>query len=88
MRLFAVVAIVVASSLMSMNGADAAQYAKQGSDGQAHVAHTRLAPVLMHRAFPPYAGVHVYERGGNGNSEQGTSGNSNTSRSGRGRRGR
>ena len=33
------------------------------SDG--HVAHNRLAPVVMHRAFPPYLGVHVYEGRGN-----------------------
>lgn len=33
------------------------------SDG--HIAHNRLAPVIMHRAFPPYLGVHVYEGRGN-----------------------
>ncbi len=26
------------------------------------VVHTRVAPVLMHRAVPPYRGVHVYHR--------------------------
>ena len=26
-----------------------------------HVVHTRLAPVVVHRVFPPYGlGVHVY----------------------------
>lgn len=44
--------------------ASAARYAKQGANGRSHVAHTRLAPVLMHRMFPPYAGVHVYDRSG------------------------
>ena len=24
------------------------------------VAHSRLAPVIVHRAFPPYLGQHVY----------------------------
>lgn len=24
------------------------------------VGHTRLAPVVLHRAFPPYRGQHVY----------------------------
>jgi len=30
------------------------------SSGQ--VAHSRRAPVAMHRMFPPYAGNHVYEK--------------------------
>jgi hypothetical protein len=30
------------------------------SSGQ--VAHTRRAPVAMHRMFPPFAGNHVYEK--------------------------
>ena len=25
------------------------------------IVHTRLVPVLMHRAVPPYAGKHVYQ---------------------------
>ena len=25
------------------------------------VVHTRVAPVVVHRIFPPYRGVHVYE---------------------------
>jgi hypothetical protein len=25
-----------------------------------HVVHTRAAPVIVHRVFPPYRGVHVY----------------------------
>jgi hypothetical protein len=26
------------------------------------VVHSRRAPVLMHKAVPPYGGVHVYEK--------------------------
>jgi hypothetical protein len=29
--------------------------------GEVHVVHTRRAPVVMHRAVPPYKGVHVYQ---------------------------
>jgi len=32
-------------------------------DGKEIVVHTRLAPVLIHKALPPYGlGVHVYEK--------------------------
>lgn len=61
--------------------ASAARYAKKGADGKAHVAHTRLAPVLMHRAFPPYTGIHVYERGGNDSRSSGSENNNNNSSS-------
>jgi hypothetical protein len=61
--------------------ASAARYAKRGADGKAHVAHTRLAPVLMHRAFPPYTGIHVYERGGSESRNTGAENNSNNNSS-------
>ena len=39
--------------------AEARQYAvRQG--GRDYVAHTRRAPVAMHRALPPYRGAHIY----------------------------
>jgi hypothetical protein len=38
----------------------AAQQAVQTSSGL-KVVHTRLIPVLMHRAVPPFAGKHVYQ---------------------------
>jgi hypothetical protein len=62
--------------------ASAARYAKKGADGKAHVAHTRLAPVLMHRAFPPYTGIHVYERGGSENRNSGGENNNSSSNAG------
>jgi len=30
-------------------------------NGGEHVVHTRRAPVVLHRAVPPYKGVHVYQ---------------------------
>jgi hypothetical protein len=39
--------------------ASARQY-RVNSGGRAQVAHTRLAPVVMHRALPPFKGEHVY----------------------------
>ena len=67
--------LMVAAGLLGIAAIGSAQ-AEQKATGDGHVAHTRLAPVMMHRAFPPYTGVHVYSRGG---------GNSNGGRQGRGR---
>ena len=39
--------------------AQARQYAVR-SGGKEYVAHTRMAPVVMHRALPPFKGQHVY----------------------------
>jgi hypothetical protein len=30
-------------------------------NGGEHVVHTRRAPVVLHRAVPPFKGVHVYQ---------------------------
>ena len=38
----------------------ARQYSTRSVGGN-HVVHTRMAPVVMHRALPPYKGQHVYE---------------------------
>jgi hypothetical protein len=27
-----------------------------------HVYHSRVAPVLLHKAVPPFKGIHVYDR--------------------------
>ena len=53
-----VVAILAALSYASCGWA--AQQAIQTPLGQ-KVVHSRLMPVLMHRAVPPYAGKHVYQ---------------------------
>ena len=39
--------------------AQARQYAVRNG-GKEQIAHTRLAPVIMHRALPPFKGQHVY----------------------------
>ena len=39
--------------------AQARQYGVR-SGGKEYVAHTRMAPVIMHRALPPFKGQHVY----------------------------
>jgi hypothetical protein len=40
--------------------AQASQHVVYGASGE-KIVHTRLAPVLIHRAVPPYAGKHVYQ---------------------------
>ena len=40
--------------------AQARQYSVRNG-GKDYVVHTRVAPVLMHRALPPFKGQHVYE---------------------------
>lgn len=52
--------ILLAAVLLLPNVAQAQRFttAKNGKDT---VAHTRRAPVVVHKAFPPYGlGVHVY----------------------------
>ena len=40
--------------------AEARQYTGR-MNGREHVVHTRVAPVVVHRVFPPYKGIHIYE---------------------------
>jgi hypothetical protein len=37
-----------------------ATLARQRAEG-GHVVHSRRAPVALHRAVPPFKGVHVYQ---------------------------
>lgn len=37
--------------------AQAARYSYQG-----HIVHTHRAPVIVHKIFPPFTGIHVYDR--------------------------
>lgn len=39
--------------------ASARQY-RVNTSGRGQVAHTRVAPVMVHRALPPFKGEHVY----------------------------
>ncbi len=59
---YALIGLVVLGNLSAtMNSAQARQYSKGGN-----VVHTRRAPVVMHRTFPPYTGIHVYSNGSRG----------------------
>jgi hypothetical protein len=40
--------------------ANAAQRSVVGPDGKTHIVHDELGPVLMHRVFPPYKGIHIH----------------------------
>ena len=48
-------------ALVAGHVAEAKQYATK-KNGKEVVVHDRLAPVVMHRVFPPYLGKHVYDR--------------------------
>jgi hypothetical protein len=50
----------VAAALFQFSQAMAAQQAVYTPFGE-KIVHTRLAPVLLHRAVPPFAGKHVYQ---------------------------
>ena len=49
--------LLIAAMLLVVSSAQAAKQ----TDGQGHVVHTRLAPVLLHRAVPPFKGMHTYQ---------------------------
>ncbi|MGI8981144.1 MAG: hypothetical protein ACR2FY_18105 [Pirellulaceae bacterium] len=51
--------ILVVASLCTPLAVQARQY--RGGGGQ--VVHTRRAPVIFHRALPPFRGQHVYQSG-------------------------
>ena len=53
-----VVVAMLSVGAFSTSTAEAKQY--RTADGK--VAHTRLAPVVVHRISPPYKGQHVYRR--------------------------
>ena len=50
---------LVSLAILLASEVSAKQYEIQPS-GRGSVAHTRLAPVVVHRAFPPFKGQHVY----------------------------
>jgi hypothetical protein len=54
--------IVLALTLGLLAISPAAAEARQSANGRGQVVHTRRAPVIMHRAVPPFRGVHVYQR--------------------------
>jgi hypothetical protein len=54
MRIAALLATMIVLSTATVS------IARQRNVG-GHVVHTRRAPVVLHRAVPPFKGVHVYE---------------------------
>ena len=52
------IAVLVATLIIL--GSSIPTFARQRQAG-GHVVHSRLAPVVLHRAVPPFKGVHVYE---------------------------
>ena len=54
---FAAAAVLV---VMLFPALAAARQYRVNHGGHEQVAHTRLAPVLVHRALPPFKGEHVY----------------------------
>jgi hypothetical protein len=57
MRTF-VLALTIVLGLSS--AAFSRQYAVQ-QQGRQRVVHTRILPVVIHRVFPPYTGIHIHE---------------------------
>jgi hypothetical protein len=53
--------VVAALMVVSMSAAAHAERRAAIYAGQAHVVHSRRAPVVLHRAVPPFKGVHVYQ---------------------------
>jgi hypothetical protein len=52
--------LLVAAILLAL---PALAYARKTADNSGHIVHNRRAGVIMHRAVPPFHGVHVYEGG-------------------------
>lgn len=55
--------VAIATAILTLSyisTTDAAQHSVQTPVGE-KIVHTRLVPVLMHKAVPPYAGKHVYQ---------------------------
>ena len=56
--LYAAVVFALSTASLATSPVEAKQY--RTADGK--IAHTRLAPVVVHRVFPPFKGQHVYRR--------------------------
>lgn len=56
MRIF----VAVAALLLLFPALVSARQYRVNNSGREQVAHTRLAPVVVHRALPPFKGEHVY----------------------------
>ena len=55
------IASFAAAAFFALSGtSEAAQRTVVTPDGKTHVVHDELGPVLMHRVFPPYKGIHIH----------------------------
>lgn len=54
--------VFVAITLAAPFSVQARQFTVQ-QGGRTYVAHTRRAPVIVHRVLPPYWGEHIYQPG-------------------------
>jgi hypothetical protein len=55
------IAFFVAAAFFTLSDtSEAAQRTVVSPDGKTHVVHDELGPVLMHRVFPPYKGIHIH----------------------------
>jgi hypothetical protein len=55
--------VLVSISLLAPLSTHARQFTVQ-QGGRNYVAHTRRAPVIIHRVLPPYRGEHIYYQPG------------------------
>lgn len=63
MRYFTMRHLVLSTLALGLGAAGAASAeARQYASGNGQIVHTRRAPVVLHRAVPPFRGVHVYQR--------------------------
>lgn len=54
-------ALFAAAAFFTLSAtSEAAQRTVVSPDGKTHVVHDELGPVLMHRVFPPYKGIHIH----------------------------
>jgi hypothetical protein len=54
--------LIFVAAVLSAPFGIASVEAQQQHNAQGQVVHNRLAPVLLHRAVPPFRGQHVYNR--------------------------
>lgn len=59
MKTFAALAVMLVITIATASLARGEQVVVPTADGT-KVVHNRVAPVVMHRVLPPYAGHHVY----------------------------
>jgi hypothetical protein len=55
------IALFLGAAFFSLSSTtEAAQRTVVAPDGKTHIVHDELGPVMMHRVFPPYKGIHIH----------------------------